>query len=99
MPRILVAEPRVQAGIELLSAAHETSVRNRPPRAELLAALAEAGGWDALIVHPASARARPFPATIGAMRRPAPVATLTLTLALFVAAAGTLAPPPPQRWP
>src|SRR3989304_2069145 len=51
MPRILVAEPIAQAGIDLLTAAHETSVRNRPPRAELLAALAEGGGWDALIVR------------------------------------------------
>jgi len=51
MPRILVAEPIAQAGIDLLTAAHETSVRNRPPRAELLAALAEGGGWDALVVR------------------------------------------------
>ena len=51
MPRILVAEPIAQAGIDLLTAAHETSVRNRPPRAELLAALTEGGGWDALIVR------------------------------------------------
>ena len=51
MPRILVAEPIAQAGMDLLSAAHETSFRNRPPRAELLAALAEGGGWDALIVR------------------------------------------------
>src|SRR3989304_4585446 len=43
MPRILVAEPIAQAGIDLLTAAHETSVRLRPPRAELLAALPGAG--------------------------------------------------------
>jgi len=51
MSRILVAEPVAQAGLDILSAAHETSVRLSLPRATLLAALGEGGGWDALVVR------------------------------------------------
>ena len=51
MSRILVAEPIAEPGRELLVAAHETSVRLGLPRAELLAALGEDGGWDALVVR------------------------------------------------
>jgi len=51
MYRILVVEPIAEPGRELLAAAHETSVRLNMPRAELLAALAEDGGWDALVVR------------------------------------------------
>jgi D-3-phosphoglycerate dehydrogenase len=51
MPRILVVEPVAQDGIDLLTAAHQTSVRLHLSRADLLAALGEDGGWDALIVR------------------------------------------------
>lgn len=51
MARILVAEPVAQAGLEVLSAAHETVVRTGLPRSELLAALSEDAGWDALVVR------------------------------------------------
>lgn len=51
MSRILVAEPVAQAGLDLLVAAHETSVRLNLPRAALLDALREEGGWDALVVR------------------------------------------------
>jgi len=51
MSRILVAEPIAQPGRDLLAAAHETSVRLSLPRAGLLAALREDGGWDALVVR------------------------------------------------
>jgi len=51
MSRILVVEPVAAPGRELLMAAHETSVRLGLPRDELLAALAEGGGWDALVVR------------------------------------------------
>ena len=51
MPRILIAEPIAQAGRDLLLAAHDTSVRLNLPRADLLAALDEDGGWDALVVR------------------------------------------------
>jgi D-3-phosphoglycerate dehydrogenase len=51
MSRILVVEPVAKPGRDLLAAAHETSVRLNLPRAELLAALAEDGGWDALVVR------------------------------------------------
>ena len=51
MPRILIAEPIAQPGRDLLTAAHETSVRLNLARADLLAALAEEGGWDALVVR------------------------------------------------
>jgi len=51
MSRILVVEPVAKPGRDLLAAAHETSVRLNLPRDELLAALAEEGGWDALVVR------------------------------------------------
>ena len=51
MSRILVVEPVAKPGRDLLAAAHETSVRLNLPRAELLVALAEDGGWDALVVR------------------------------------------------
>lgn len=51
MPRILIAEPIAQPGRDLLLAAHDTAVRLNLPRAELLAVLAEDGGWDALVVR------------------------------------------------
>ncbi len=51
MSRILVVEPVAKAGRDLLSAAHDTVVRLNLVRAELLAALAEGGGWDALVVR------------------------------------------------
>ena len=49
--KILVAEPVAAPAIELLSAAHETALRPGLARAELLAALSEDGGWDALVVR------------------------------------------------
>ena len=51
MSRILLVEPIAEPGRDLLAAAHDTSVRLNLPRAELLAALAEDGGWDALVVR------------------------------------------------
>ena len=51
MARILVVEPIAQPGRDLLSAAHDTSVRLNLSRADLLVALAEEGGWDALVVR------------------------------------------------
>ena len=51
MSRILVAEPVAQAGVDILAAEHETSVRLNLPRAALLDALHEEGGWDALVVR------------------------------------------------
>jgi D-3-phosphoglycerate dehydrogenase len=51
MSRIFVAEPVAQDGLDLLAAAHETSVRLNLPRAALLEALREDGGWDALVVR------------------------------------------------
>lgn len=51
MSRILVAEPVAQEGLDILVAAHETSVRLSLPRAALLDALGEGGGWDALVVR------------------------------------------------
>ena len=51
MARILVAEPVAHAGVEILSAAHETVVRSGEPREELLTLLSEEGGWDALVVR------------------------------------------------
>jgi D-3-phosphoglycerate dehydrogenase len=51
MSRILVAEPIAQPGRDLLEAAHDTTVRLNLSRAELLAALGEGGGWDALVVR------------------------------------------------
>lgn len=51
MSRILVVEPVAQAGLDLLAAAHDTTVRLHLSRADLLAAMAEASGWDALVVR------------------------------------------------
>jgi D-3-phosphoglycerate dehydrogenase / 2-oxoglutarate reductase len=51
MARILIAEPVAPAGIDLLAAGHETAVRLSLPRAELLEALSEGSGWDALVVR------------------------------------------------
>jgi D-3-phosphoglycerate dehydrogenase len=51
MSRILVAEPVAQDGLDILAAAHETSVRLNLPRPALLEALGEEGGWDALVVR------------------------------------------------
>ena len=51
MARILVVEPVAQAGIDVLTAAHDTDIRLRMPRAELLQLLAEGGGYDALVVR------------------------------------------------
>jgi len=51
MARILVAEPVAQAGVDLLSASHDTEVRLNLGRDELLAVLAEGGGWDAVVVR------------------------------------------------
>ncbi|TMB58004.1 MAG: phosphoglycerate dehydrogenase [Chloroflexi bacterium] len=51
MARILIAEPVAPAGIDLLAGVHETAVRLNLPRGELLEALAEGSGWDALVVR------------------------------------------------
>ncbi|HEX2194607.1 MAG TPA: phosphoglycerate dehydrogenase [Candidatus Limnocylindria bacterium] len=51
MGRILVVEPVAQAGLDVLSAAHETQVRLELTRDELLGLLTEEGGWDALVVR------------------------------------------------
>ena len=51
MARILVVEPVADPGIELIRAAHETVLRPGLERDALLSALAEDGGWDALIVR------------------------------------------------
>jgi D-3-phosphoglycerate dehydrogenase len=51
MARILVVEPVAQAGIDVLTAAHDTEIRLRMPRDELLHLLAEGGGYDALVVR------------------------------------------------
>ena len=51
MARILVAEPIAQAGRDVLAAAHDVIVRTGLAREALLAALAEDGGWDALVVR------------------------------------------------
>lgn len=51
MARILVVEPVAPPALELLSDAHETDVRLGLPRDELLVALGESGGWDALVVR------------------------------------------------
>jgi D-3-phosphoglycerate dehydrogenase len=50
MARVLVLEPVAQAGLEVLSAHHETDFRPGLPRDQLLALLAE-GGYDALVVR------------------------------------------------
>jgi len=49
--RILVAEPVATAGLDVLSAGHETVARPGLPRDELQALLAAAPGWDALVVR------------------------------------------------
>ena len=51
MSRILVAEPVAQAGVKILTASHETAVRLNLSRPDLLTALGEEGGWDALVVR------------------------------------------------
>ena len=51
MARILVAEPVAQAGIDLLSAAHDTELALGAPRDTLLNRLAAGDGWDALVVR------------------------------------------------
>ncbi|CAN5847726.1 phosphoglycerate dehydrogenase [soil metagenome] len=51
MARILVVEPVAQPGLDLLTAAHETDVRSNLARDDVLAALAEGEGWDALVVR------------------------------------------------
>ena len=51
MSRILVAEPVAQEGLDILAAAHDTSVRLNLSRPALLEALREDGGWDALVVR------------------------------------------------
>lgn len=51
MGRILVVESIAQPGLDLLSAVHETTVRLNLARPDLLAALGEADGWDALVVR------------------------------------------------
>ena len=51
MARILVVEPVAQPGLDLLTAAHETDVRSSLARDDVLAALAEGDGWDALVVR------------------------------------------------
>lgn len=51
MARVLVVEPVDQAGIDVLTAAHQTDLRLNLPRDELLGLLAEGGGYDALVVR------------------------------------------------
>lgn len=51
MPRIIVVEPIAPPAIELLVSAHDTEVRVGLDRGPLLHALAEDGGWDALVVR------------------------------------------------
>lgn len=51
MSRILVVEPVAPAGLEILSAAHEAVLRLSGSRDDVLAALSEDGGWDALVVR------------------------------------------------
>ena len=51
MARILVVEPVAQPGLDALSGAHDSQVRLGLARVDLLAALGEDGGWDALIVR------------------------------------------------
>lgn len=51
MARILIVEPVAQAGIDLLTAAHDTEVRLGLGRDETLRLLAAGGGWDALVVR------------------------------------------------
>jgi D-3-phosphoglycerate dehydrogenase / 2-oxoglutarate reductase len=49
--RTLIVEPVAPAAIELLSGSHDTEVRLALTRPELLQALGEPGGWDALVVR------------------------------------------------
>ena len=51
MPRILVVEPIATPAVDLLASAHDTDVRLGLDRGGLLHALAEDGGWDALVVR------------------------------------------------
>ncbi len=51
MARILVVEPVAQPGLDALSAAHDSEVHLGLPRADLLTALTDSTGWDALIVR------------------------------------------------
>ncbi len=51
MARILVVEPVADAGLDLLAATHETSIRLGLARADLLELLGADGGWDALVVR------------------------------------------------
>ncbi|HUF07344.1 MAG TPA: phosphoglycerate dehydrogenase [Candidatus Binatia bacterium] len=51
MARILIVEPVAQAGLDILAAGHTTDVRLDLPRDDVLRALAEDGGWDALVVR------------------------------------------------
>ena len=51
MARILVVEPVAQPGLDALSAAHDSDIRLGLPRADLLEALRDGGGWDALVVR------------------------------------------------
>ena len=51
MARILVIEPVAQAGVDLLSAAHETELRSGLGRDAVLGLLGEGDGWDALVVR------------------------------------------------
>lgn len=51
MARILVVEPVAQPAIDFLAGAHDTEVRLGLGRDDLLAALSEGGGWDALVVR------------------------------------------------
>ena len=51
MSHILVVERIAPAGLEMLSASHETELRLSLSRPELLTAVKEGGGWDALVVR------------------------------------------------
>ena len=51
MARILVVEPVAQAGLDLLSASHDVDHRLGVAREDLLRALADDGGRDALVVR------------------------------------------------
>jgi D-3-phosphoglycerate dehydrogenase len=51
MARILVVEPVAQPGLDALSDAHDSDVRLGMPRDDLLTALGDDAGWDALIVR------------------------------------------------
>ncbi|MEP6468438.1 MAG: phosphoglycerate dehydrogenase [Chloroflexota bacterium] len=51
MARILVAEPIAKAGLEILTAAHDTAIATGLSRSALLERLAASDGWDALVVR------------------------------------------------